>query len=71
MSNFELKALGISANGIAVYAHPEGHSHRPDLAKEAISKVTLPEDNTFFRETVDKGVTPLFLFKGLIVRPMQ
>lgn len=55
MSKFELKVLGTSINGINVYCHPEGHSHRPDLDAEAISKIMLPKDNTFFRGTVDLG----------------
>jgi len=50
-----LKKLGTSINGIDVFAHPEGHSHRPDLDAEVISKINLPEDNTFFRTTVDLG----------------
>ena len=55
MSNFEMKVLGTSANNINVYYHPEGHSHRPDLDAEAISKIVLPEGSTFFRDTVDLG----------------
>lgn len=55
MSNFEMRILGTSSNGINVYYHPEGHSHRPDLDMETISKIALPEDKTFFRATVDLG----------------
>lgn len=47
--------IAISANNIPVFAHPESHSHRPDLNAEAINKINLPEDNTFFRCTVDMG----------------
>lgn len=47
--------IAISANGIQVFEHPEGHSHRPDLDKEVISKIELPVDGTFVRTTVDLG----------------
>ena len=47
--------IGTSKNGIAVYAHPESHSHRPDLNKEVISKISLPENGSFHRETVNLG----------------
>ena len=47
--------IAISANGIEVFEHPEGHSHRFDLNKEAISKIELPVDGTFVRTTVDLG----------------
>lgn len=43
-----------SANGVEVYLHPEGHPHRdimPYLG-EAISKVVIPENATFYKETV-------------------
>lgn len=55
MSINTITTIGISANGINVYRHPESHSHRPELDTEVISKITLPEDNTFFRGTVDLG----------------
>lgn len=44
-----------SMNGIEVYLHPESHPHRTDLLGEVISKITLPEDATFYRTTVDLG----------------
>ena len=47
--------IGISANGIEVFEHPEGHSHRLDLNEEAISKIELPVDSTFVRTTVNLG----------------
>jgi len=50
-----INPIAKSANGIEVFLHPESHSHRPDLNGEVISKITLPEDNTFFRTTVDLG----------------
>lgn len=46
--------LGTSKDGIWVYYHPEGHSHRADLNKEAISKITIA-DRPFVRETVSIG----------------
>ena len=49
------KFIGYSANWQPMFVHPESHSHRPDLNMEAISKINLPEDNTFFRGTVDLG----------------
>ena len=47
--------IAFSANGIPMYVHPESHSHRPDLNAEVISKIVLPEDNTFYRNTIDLG----------------
>lgn len=47
--------IAFSANGIPMYIHPESHSHRPDLNVEVISKIVLPEDNTFYRNTIDLG----------------
>lgn len=46
-----MKELGISIDGIVVYNHPEGHSHRPDLDAEVISKVTIG-NRPFVVETV-------------------
>ena len=48
--------LGTSEDGIRVYYHPEGHSHRADLNKEVISKITIA-DRPFVRETVSLGRT--------------
>lgn len=48
-------AIATSSNGIQVFAHPEGHSHRPDLNAEAISKIELPTNSTFVRATIDLG----------------
>lgn len=47
--------IAVSKNGIEVFSHPEGHSHRPDLNAEVISKIELPTDRTFVRTTVDLG----------------
>lgn len=52
-----IAAIALSANGIEVYTHPAGHPHREDLLSETISKIVLPEDSTFHRETVDLGHT--------------
>ncbi len=46
-----MKKLGTSADNIIVYNHPEGHSHRPDLDAEVISKVTIG-DCPFVVETI-------------------
>jgi hypothetical protein len=45
--------IATTSNNIAVYRHPESHSHRPDLDAEVISKINLPENSTFFRGTID------------------
>lgn len=55
MSINTITPIATSSNGIEVYRHPESHSHRPDLDSEVISKITIPEDTTFFRGTVDLG----------------
>ena len=55
MSTINLNTIAVSANGTPVYSHPESHSHRPDLNAEVISKIVLPEDNTFYRNTIDIG----------------
>ncbi len=55
MSINTITPIATSSNGIEVYRHPETHSHRPDLDAEVISKIVLPEDNTFFRGTIDLG----------------
>lgn len=49
------KLYGISKNNIEIFAHPDSHPHREDLISEVLSLITLPEDNTFFRATVDLG----------------
>ena len=46
-----MKKLGISADNIVVYNHPEGHSHRPDLDAEVISKIKIG-NRPFVVETV-------------------
>jgi len=48
--------IALSNNGIAVFQHPESHSHRPDLDAEVIGKIVLPENETFFRTTIDLGL---------------
>lgn len=40
----ELKLLGITANGTKVFDHPAAHTHRKDLAEEAISMMTIPAE---------------------------
>ena len=46
-----MKKLGESKDGVSVYYHPEGHSHRPDLDSEVISHVTINE-RPFLVETI-------------------
>ena len=49
------KIIGVSKNGFEVFEHPESHSHKPDLNAEVISKIILPEGETFYRNTIDMG----------------
>lgn len=46
-----MKKIGTTTDGVAVYNHPEGHSHRPDLDEEVISKITIG-DRPFVVETI-------------------
>ena len=55
INNIINNVLGTAANNIKVYRHPESHSHRADLNTEVIGKITLPENDTFFRTTIDMG----------------
>lgn len=43
--------IGKTKDGIAIYNHPEGHSHRPDLDSEVISMISI-DGKTFVKETV-------------------
>ena len=55
--------IGITSNGTIVFAHPEAHPHRLDLAAEAISKMVIPSGpadptdraQTRHCETIDLG----------------
>lgn len=51
-----LQIIGTSHNGIDVYRHTTAsHSHRPDLDVQVISLLEIPEEQTFYRVTVDCG----------------
>ena len=49
-----MKLFGITADGIEVYSHPEGHPHREDLLEETLKKISV-NGASFVRETVDLG----------------
>ena len=49
-----INILGFSGDGVPIYNHPEGHSHRPDLDSETICKINI-NGRDFVKETVNLG----------------